>query len=51
MNAKYRHKYWVEEQIGRRAPDGAVCPYNAWELGRRCAWIAGYHDVRTEIRG
>ena len=23
---------------------GAVCPYLCSDLGRRCAWLAGYRD-------
>lgn len=42
----HHHKYWAEEQRGRRALDDAVCPYNLWEIGKRCAWLAGYHDSR-----
>lgn len=42
------HKYWVEELAGRAAQLGATCPYTHIQLGRRCAWLAGYRDAHPE---
>lgn len=41
-------KYLAEYHRGALAEDGAPCPYPIWQLGRRCAWFAGYHDARCE---
>lgn len=38
-----RHKYYLEELAGRGAERGSQCPYR--DLGRRCAWLAGYRDA------
>lgn len=40
--------YAAEYFMGKCAEDGAPCPYPIWQLGRRCAWMAGYHDARRE---
>lgn len=40
--------YYSEWLRGTLAEDGAPCPYPIWQLGRRCAWLAGYHDTRRE---
>lgn len=40
--------YYREWRKGTQAADGEPCPYPIWQLGRRCAWLAGYHDARRK---
>lgn len=40
--------YAAEYRMGAYAADDDRCPYPIWQLGRRCAWLAGYHDARRE---
>lgn len=42
------HKYWADECAGRRAKSASECPYGASDVGRRCAWLAGYWDAHHE---
>lgn len=37
-----------EYRKGAFAADNDQCPYPIWQLGRRCAWFAGYWDARRE---
>ena len=43
------HDYVAEYEMGAYAPDGARCPYPVSQIGRRCAWLAGYWDARREV--
>lgn len=51
MNLLLRHQYWREEKEGARALSEAECPYHshAGEIGKRCAWLAGYRDARRSV--
>jgi len=40
--------YAAEYKLGALAADGEPCPFPIWQLGRRCAWFAGYWDARTD---
>lgn len=40
--------YAAEYRKGAFAADNDQCPYPIWQLGRRCAWFAGYWDARRE---
>lgn len=40
--------YYSEWLKGTLAADGDACPYPITQIGRRCAWLAGYHDTRRE---
>lgn len=46
-----RHAYWREEKEGARALFEHECPYHAHagEIGKRCAWLAGYRDSRRSF--
>ena len=39
-----RMRYERQLSEGRHARPGERCPYGIAELGKRCAWLAGYHD-------
>lgn len=39
-----RHKYWMQEQLGAAALSEAECPYHVSQIGKRCAWLAGFRD-------
>ena len=41
-----RHTYWNEQQQGAMALSESRCPYHAiaGEIGKRCAWLAGFRD-------
>lgn len=47
--ADLRHAYWHEQQQGAEAHTEAECPYHmhAGEIGKRCAWLAGYRDSKA----
>lgn len=38
------HCYWREEREGSLATTEAQCPYTSDEIGKRCAWLAGFRD-------
>lgn len=42
------HDYVAEYRLGVLAADGDRCPYPVTQIGRRCAWLAGYHDARSD---
>lgn len=42
------HNYVAEYRLGTMATGNAQCPYPVSQIGRRCAWLAGYHDARSE---
>lgn len=44
--AEPRPHYWREEAQGARAKSERDCPYGVAEIGKRCAWLAGYRDAR-----
>jgi ribosome modulation factor len=47
MSIKQRvpdHRYRKEEIEGAHAGKDARCPYGITDIGRRCAWLAGWHD-------
>ena len=41
-------EYFVEYLEGREAEPLDVCPYGESEIGKRCAWIGGKNDARSE---
>jgi ribosome modulation factor len=41
---RHHHKYWPQEQLGAQALSEAECPYRVSQIGKRCAWLAGYRD-------
>ena len=43
---EHSHKYMRAQLEGEMAQDGAECPYSRIDIGRYCAWMAGYHDAR-----
>lgn len=45
---KTEHDYIHEYRLGAMARDDDRCPYPISQIGRRCAWLAGYHDARME---
>lgn len=44
---KPAHDYAAEYSLGAYAADDEPCPYPLSQIGRRCAWLAGYHDARS----
>ena len=46
-NRKSQMKYTQQYQEGKAALDDARCPYPIEQIGKRCAWLAGYHDARS----
>ena len=40
---KYAHEY----AMGKRAADESSCPFPASQIGKRCAWLAGFYDSRA----
>ncbi|SNS16737.1 hypothetical protein [Pseudomonas segetis] len=48
--AIYQHRYLSQQREGERALSEAECPYHAsaGELGKRCAWLAGFRDKHPE---
>ncbi|WP_324731019.1 ribosome modulation factor [Pseudomonas paeninsulae] len=36
--------YMAEQQEGAAAKEDAECPYHGSDIGKRCAWLAGYRD-------
>ena len=38
------HCYWREQREGSIATAEAQCPYPSDEIGKRCAWLAGFRD-------
>lgn len=45
-------KYWEQIEEGRNAPPGSECPYGyGLDVGKRCAWMAGYTDSQAAKRG
>lgn len=49
--ADLRHAYWHEQQQGAMALSEDECPYHvhAGEIGRRCAWLAGFRDKQRRF--
>lgn len=49
--ADLRHAYWHEQQQGALALSEDECPYHvhAGEIGRRCAWLAGFRDKQRRF--
>lgn len=43
--AEHAHAYLRAQHEGAAAATGTRCPYPASDLGRRCAWLAGYWDA------
>lgn len=46
-----RPHYWREAEQGARAKSERDCPYGVAEIGKRCAWLAGYRDARQAAPG
>lgn len=51
MNSCSHHRYWQEQQAGARAHSENECPYHssAGEIGKRCAWLAGFRDANRRL--
>lgn len=49
MNSCSHHRYWQEQQAGARARSEQECPYRAGEIGKRCAWLAGFRDANRRL--
>lgn len=45
------HLYWREELEGAHAGIDACCPYGIDQIGKRCAWLAGYRDAHRRNVG
>lgn len=45
------HKYWLQEQLGMSALRESDCPYRMTEIGKRCAWLAGFRDKQSRFAG
>lgn len=44
-----QHRYIAQEQEGRKANHGTICPYGVSDNGKRCAWLAGHYDTHGVI--
>lgn len=44
---KSQMKYALQYQMGKAASDDARCPYPIEQIGKRCAWLAGFNDARS----
>jgi ribosome modulation factor len=42
------HKYYRQEEEGRNAGKNDDCPYGIHQIGKRCAWLAGFRDANRK---
>ena len=42
------HKYYRQEKEGRNAGKNDDCPYGIHQIGKRCAWLAGFRDANRK---